>query len=34
MNKIQYLDIILLGILKNESGFKSYLVKNKRKQKN
>ena len=30
MKEIQYLDILLLGILKNQSGFKNYLV---RKQK-
>ena len=30
MKEIQYLDILLLGILKKETGFKSYLV---RKQK-
>ena len=30
MKEIQYLDILLFGILKKESGFKSYLV---RKQK-
>jgi protoheme ferro-lyase len=30
MKEIRYLDILLLGILKNQSGFKNYLV---RKQK-
>ena len=34
MKEIQYLDILLFGILKNESGFKSYLVRKQKEAEN